>query len=69
LTITQKLEWLDAIAVIYKSVEFFKEWILKNPRKINLEELRGKNLACWCPLDKPCHADILLELANGSLTK
>lgn len=29
------------------------------------KELRGKNLACWCPLDQPCHADILLELANG----
>jgi hypothetical protein len=28
-------------------------------------ELKGKNLACWCPLDKPCHADILLRLANG----
>ena len=28
-------------------------------------ELRGKNLACWCPLDQPCHADVLLELANG----
>ena len=27
-------------------------------------ELRGKNLSCWCPLDKPCHADILLEIAN-----
>ena len=27
-----------------------------------LEKLRGKDLACWCPLDKPCHADILLEL-------
>jgi hypothetical protein len=26
--------------------------------------LRGKNLACWCPLDEPCHADVLLELAN-----
>jgi len=26
--------------------------------------LRGKNLACWCPLDKPCHADVLLEIAN-----
>ncbi len=26
--------------------------------------LRGKNLACWCPLDQRCHADILLELAN-----
>lgn len=29
-----------------------------------LPELRGKNLACWCPLDQPCHADVLLELAN-----
>jgi hypothetical protein len=28
------------------------------------EILRGKNLACWCPLDQPCHADVLLELAN-----
>lgn len=27
-------------------------------------ELAGKDLACWCPLDKPCHADVLLELAN-----
>lgn len=28
------------------------------------EELRGKNLACWCRLDWECHADVLLELAN-----
>lgn len=28
-------------------------------------ELRGKNLACWCSLDQPCHADVLLELANS----
>lgn len=27
-------------------------------------ELRGKNLACWCPLDQPCHADVLLQIAN-----
>ncbi|SRR6266700_2383401 len=27
--------------------------------------LGGKNLACWCPLDQPCHADVLLVLANG----
>ena len=27
-------------------------------------ELKGKNLACWCPLDGPCHAEVLLELAN-----
>ena len=28
-----------------------------------LSELRGKNLACFCKLDAPCHADVLLELA------
>ena len=28
------------------------------------EALRGKNLACWCALDQPCHADVLLEIAN-----
>jgi len=29
-----------------------------------LRDLRGRHLACWCPLDQPCHADVLLELAN-----
>lgn len=36
-----------------------------------LEPLRGRDLACWCPLVAPnpwqrvaCHADVLLELAN-----
>jgi hypothetical protein len=29
-----------------------------------LAELKGLDLACWCPLDKPCHADIYLEIAN-----
>ncbi|MDN4616309.1 DUF4326 domain-containing protein [Leifsonia sp. F6_8S_P_1B] len=28
------------------------------------ERLVGKNLACWCPLDQLCHADVLLEIAN-----
>jgi hypothetical protein len=26
--------------------------------------LRGKDLACWCKADQPCHADILLRIAN-----
>lgn len=30
-----------------------------------VRELRGHDLACWCPLDQPCHADVLLELANA----
>ena len=28
------------------------------------EELRGKDLACWCPTEGPCHADVLLRIAN-----
>lgn len=28
-------------------------------------ELRGKDLCCWCPVGLPCHADVLLELANA----
>ncbi|MES0882051.1 DUF4326 domain-containing protein [Roseibium sp. SCP14] len=29
-----------------------------------VHELKGKDLACWCPLDAPCHADVLLKYAN-----
>ena len=28
-------------------------------------ELAGHDLACWCPLNQPCHADVLLEFANA----
>lgn len=35
------------------------------PARPDLTPLRGHDLACWCPLDQPCHADVLLELANG----
>ena len=31
-------------------------------------ELAGSDLACWCPLDQPCHADVLLEIANRQYT-
>lgn len=42
------------------SIAAFREWI----KGRDLSELRGKNLACWCKLGAPCHADVLLELAN-----
>lgn len=34
-------------------------------RPSEIATLRGKDLACFCPLDQPCHADVLLELANA----
>jgi hypothetical protein len=31
--------------------------------------LAGHDLACWCPLDQPCHADVLLKIANCGTTR
>jgi hypothetical protein len=44
------------------AVATYREWIVTNS---DLERLRGKNLACWCKPGAPCHADVLLELANS----
>lgn len=30
------------------------------------DALRGRDLACWCPPDGPCHGDALLEVANAA---
>lgn len=32
-----------------------------------LAPLVGKDLVCWCPLDQPCHADVLLRIANSEV--
>jgi hypothetical protein len=49
------------------AVVVFSEWLMlmdSKKREKYLAPLRGKNLACWCKLDQPCHADVLLWLAN-----
>lgn len=48
-----------------KAVELYRQHVTEvfDPKTIR-ERLGGKNLSCWCPLDRPCHADVLLELAN-----
>lgn len=50
-------------------VTAFRMWIA-DPEQAELRaavrtELRGRDLACWCRPDQPCHADVLLELANA----
>lgn len=52
------------------AVLLFKSWLAKGrgpsaPTDAEIQDLRGKDLMCWCALDQPCHADVLLELANG----
>lgn len=52
---------------LYRSVAITNEHLIEAARR----ELRGKNLACWCPLPtgpyEPdcCHAAVLLEIANA----
>jgi hypothetical protein len=55
-------------------VDGFREWLIVGGIDVAIErrdwilehigDLRGKDLACWCKPDEPCHADVLLELAN-----
>ncbi len=51
-----------------KKIDIGRRFQIKAPAPRVCEivtELRGHDLACWCPLDQPCHADVLLEIANG----
>jgi hypothetical protein len=49
-----------------RAVEYFRQWAEGQGDYVRFarRELAGKSLACWCPLDVPCHADVLLEIAN-----
>lgn len=49
------------------AVAHFREMLGQHPRNYptSLLPLRGKNLACWCKPGEPCHADVLLEIANN----
>jgi hypothetical protein len=45
------------------AVALYRVWVNEFAESAR-EELIGHDLACFCPLDRPCHADVLLELAN-----
>lgn len=52
-----------------EAVERYRLWLAnlydgKKVAEMARRELRGKDLACWCAMDEPCHADVLLEVAN-----
>jgi hypothetical protein len=36
---------------------------------VSIGQLRGKNLACFCDEGKPCHGDVLIEMANAEATQ
>ncbi|MCC8364271.1 DUF4326 domain-containing protein [Lysobacter sp. A6] len=42
-----------------------KGWRAQFSREHVRSQLAGLDLACWCPLDGPCHADVLIDIANA----
>ena len=66
----RRLSLCDPIEDAEGAVAWFKSmWSVNIARHHGLianyfSVIRGKNLACWCAIDAPCHADVLLEIAN-----
>lgn len=67
---------LDHDAAQAKAVELCGQWLRGSidadlspgappSREAIRAELAAHNLACWCKAGTPCHADVLIELANG----
>ncbi|WP_237480769.1 DUF4326 domain-containing protein [Lichenibacterium dinghuense] len=50
------------------AVDAFQEDLRAGRLRFTCEEVRaelaGHNIACWCPLDGPCHGDVLLDIAR-----
>jgi hypothetical protein len=57
------------VPTVEDAVACFREMIALKPELVTeaRKQLRGKNLACFCALDQPCHADVLLEIANAPI--
>jgi hypothetical protein len=48
------------------AVQRFRAYLPTSGRMEDIPRyLRGHDLCCWCSLDQPCHADVLLEIANA----
>ena len=65
--VTRATKWGNPFKVgvdgtLEECVEKFRQWLPASG--LNPRELRGKDLACFCPLNGPCHADVLIEAAN-----
>lgn len=57
------LPFLDKIEAAQAACECYKMMIERDKFMMQeLEELKDKDLACWCPLNSPCHADVLLDM-------
>jgi len=59
--------WVGGVLDAASAVRMYEWYLAANPHIIAaaIRDLAGHDLACFCKLDRPCHADILLKIANG----
>lgn len=50
-----------------EAVEHYRRQMPEFTKEAARRELAGRNLACFCKLGEPCHADVLLEIANAEV--
>ena len=57
----------EKYSAINVCIRLYEAWIEGKIgiKEVDLNDLKGKNLSCWCPKTCKCHADVLLELANS----
>lgn len=58
------VRWATQREAVDGAVNEYRTYVLARHDKIRAA-LAGKDLVCWCPLRHPCHADVLLEIANA----
>lgn len=59
----QKIDAEGVVQFFRHSIEHASKYAARDTIRT---ELAGRDLVCWCPLDAPCHADVLLDIANKS---
>lgn len=57
--------WIEGGGDITTVIASYMAYLLRTGLAAEVSKLRGKNLACWCKDGSPCHADVLLEMANS----
>jgi hypothetical protein len=72
INVTRPTKWANPYKVKEygreRAIELYRGWLFGklSAGELDLAELRGRKLGCWCRPDQECHADLLLSLANAS---
>lgn len=56
----------EVLETMEQVLDAYRRWAAERLHDPSWQKLRGRNLACWCRPEEPCHADVLLELLTAA---